>query len=60
MVLQVLETVPKDRKCFRLVGGVLIEKTAEDAGVELNESTTKVCNSILFGRICSNFVVLSP
>lgn len=43
MVLQVLEKVPKERKCFRLVGGVLIEKTVEDATVELNESSSKVC-----------------
>ncbi|KAL1971916.1 hypothetical protein VTN31DRAFT_2004 [Thermomyces dupontii] len=30
LVIDTLEPLPKDRKCFRLINGVLVERTIED------------------------------
>ncbi|RAL09857.1 putative prefoldin subunit 2 [Aspergillus homomorphus CBS 101889] len=30
LVIETLEPLPKDRKCFRMVNGVLVERTVED------------------------------
>jgi hypothetical protein len=30
LVLETLDPVPRDRKCFRLINGVLVERTVED------------------------------
>lgn len=30
LVIETLEPLPKDRKCFRMVNGVLVERTIED------------------------------
>ncbi|KAL1985612.1 hypothetical protein VTN96DRAFT_7592 [Rasamsonia emersonii] len=30
LVLETLEPLPKDRKCFRMVNGVLVERTIQD------------------------------
>ncbi|OAA42834.1 Prefoldin beta-like protein [Beauveria brongniartii RCEF 3172] len=35
LVLETLEPLPKDRKCFRLINGVLVEKTVEDVAPAL-------------------------
>jgi len=30
IVIETLKTTPKDRKCFRMVGGALVEKNVEE------------------------------
>lgn len=30
LVIETLDPLPKDRKCFRMVNGVLVERTVED------------------------------
>lgn len=37
-MIDTLKTVDEDRKCFRLVGGVLCERTVKDVLPQLNEA----------------------
>lgn len=30
LVLETLEPLPRDRKCFRMINGVLVERTVQD------------------------------
>ena len=30
LVLETLDPIPKDRKCFRMINGVLVERTVKD------------------------------
>jgi len=47
-----LKTVDSDRKCYRMVGGVLIERTVKDVLPDLMTNTDQVRNLLLF--ICNS------
>eukprot|EP01059_Diplonema_ambulator_P001546 TRINITY_DN11306_c0_g1_i1.p2 TRINITY_DN11306_c0_g1~~TRINITY_DN11306_c0_g1_i1.p2 ORF type:complete len:163 (+),score=71.26 TRINITY_DN11306_c0_g1_i1:63-491(+) len=42
LVLTALEPLEDDRKCYRLVGGVLVERTANEVKPALKESIVKI------------------
>eukprot|EP01064_Diplonema_japonicum_P004598 TRINITY_DN1301_c0_g1_i5.p1 TRINITY_DN1301_c0_g1~~TRINITY_DN1301_c0_g1_i5.p1 ORF type:complete len:140 (+),score=46.22 TRINITY_DN1301_c0_g1_i5:243-662(+) len=42
LVLTALKPLEDDRKCYRLVGGVLVERTASEVGPALKESLVKI------------------
>lgn len=49
MVIETLKTVNEDRKCYRMIGGVLCERTVKDVLPELEnnkEQLTKVIEAI--------------
>merc|ERR1712144_38445 len=39
LVLETLEPLPEDRKCFRLINGVLVERTVKDVLPALNTNS---------------------
>ncbi|KAA6415397.1 MAG: prefoldin subunit 2 [Lasallia pustulata] len=50
LVLETLEPLPQDRKCFRLVNGVLVERTVKDVVPALktnSEGLKKVLDELL-------------
>ena len=42
VVIETLKTVDKDRKCFRMVGGILSERTVKDVLPALENNRTQV------------------
>merc|ERR1712018_304511 len=46
LVLATLTTVPDDRKCFRMVGGVLVERTVSEVTPALTTNTTQITKLI--------------
>ena len=48
VVVETLKTVDKDRKCFRMVGGILSERTVKDVLPALLNNVTQVCYSLIF------------
>jgi len=50
LVLETLEPLPGDRKCFRMINGVLVERTVEDVLPQLKtnaEGLKKVLDDLL-------------
>ncbi|MCJ1301485.1 hypothetical protein MMC08_004286, partial [Hypocenomyce scalaris] len=50
LVLETLEPLPQDRKCFRMINGVLVERTVEDVVPALktnSEGLKKVLDELL-------------
>ena len=45
IVLEALRDVPADRRCFRMVGGVLVERTVKDVTPALQHNTDQVALS---------------
>ena len=43
LVIETLEGVEKDRKCYRMVGGVLVERKVADVEPALVSNKEKVC-----------------
>lgn len=50
MVLESLAPVPRDRKCFRLINGVLVERTVGDV-VPALETNAEGLRSVLEGLV---------
>lgn len=50
MVLESLTPVPRDRKCFRLINGVLVERTVGDV-VPALETNAEGLRSVLEGLV---------
>uniref|UniRef100_H2YRD1 Prefoldin subunit 2 n=1 Tax=Ciona savignyi TaxID=51511 RepID=H2YRD1_CIOSA len=46
LVIEALEAVDKDRKCFRLVGGVLVERTVAEVLPALTKNKEQISNFI--------------
>ncbi|CAH2448437.1 Cochaperone prefoldin complex subunit [Komagataella phaffii CBS 7435] len=46
IVLKTITTAPKDRKCFHMIGGVLIEKTAGEVEPTLKTNVTKMNDAV--------------
>ena len=42
VVIETLKTVDKDRKCFRMVGGILSERTVKDVLPKLENNRIQV------------------
>ena len=42
IVLEALKDVPAERRCFRMVGGVLVERTVKDVTPALQHNTEQV------------------
>ncbi|KAF2498386.1 Prefoldin beta-like protein [Lophium mytilinum] len=50
LVLETLEPLPQDRKCFRMINGVLVERTVKDVAPALktnSEGLKKVLDDLL-------------
>lgn len=50
LVLETLDPLPADRKCFRMINGVLVERTVEDVVPALKtnaEGLKKVLNDLV-------------
>ena len=43
LVLDAFKTVEPTRKCFRMIGGVLVERTVADIKPSLEENLVNVC-----------------
>lgn len=50
LVLETLGSVPKDRKCFRLINGILVERTVEEV-VPVLQTNANGLNSVLEGLV---------
>jgi prefoldin subunit 2 len=44
LVLDAFTKVEPERRCFRLIGGVLVERTVKDIKPGLEENLANVCN----------------
>jgi prefoldin subunit 2 len=44
LVLDAFKSVEPERRCFRLIGGVLVERTVKDNKPSLEENLVNVCN----------------
>lgn len=58
MVIEALKEVDGDRKCFRMVGGVLVERTVKDVLPAMMHNYEQViilynCN----GEVINNFII---
>ena len=50
LVIETLEPLPQDRKCFRMINGVLVERTVEDVVPSLktnSDGLKKVLDELL-------------
>ena len=47
LVLDAFKKVEPTRKCFRLIGGVLVERTVQEIKPSLEENLVNVCVTIL-------------
>ena len=50
LVIETLEPLPKDRKCFRMINGVLVERTVKDVVPSLktnSDGLKKVLDELL-------------
>lgn len=54
IVLEALKDVPADRCCFRMVGGVLVERTVKDVTPALQHNTEQVLCKSLVPRLTLN------
>ncbi len=59
LVLKTLKPMQKERKCFRLIGGVLVERTIQDVAPSLKENKDQIdlvrtqeniCTALLSGH----------
>lgn len=50
LVLDAFKTVEPERKCFRLIGGVLVERTVKDIKPNLEENLVNVCDKHFLTR----------
>ncbi|KAJ3626941.1 hypothetical protein Zmor_004119 [Zophobas morio] len=46
LVLETLEKTPDSRKCFRLIGGVLIERTVKEVFPAVKQNESNLCKII--------------
>ena len=46
IVIEALKKVDPGRKCFRMIGGVLVERTVKDVLLALQHNTEQVCVSL--------------
>ncbi len=65
LVLETLKDVDKDRKCFRMIGGVLVERTVNEVVPALEQNKEQVNKSwslaiffLLFSTIKHNETVI--
>ncbi|OWB49318.1 hypothetical protein B5S27_g858 [[Candida] boidinii] len=47
IVIETLNNVPKDRKCFRMIGGALVEKTSGEVAPVLETNLKNVSTTTL-------------
>ena len=49
LVIETLKEVEKDRKCFRMIGGVLVERTVNEVlpALELNKEQVIILNNLI-------------
>lgn len=45
LVLDAFKTVEPTRKCFRMIGGILVERTVRDIQPSLEENLINVCKA---------------
>ena len=51
IVIETLEGVAGDRKCFRMIGGVLVERTVKEVTPALSNNRDKMTKLIEVGRL---------
>ena len=56
LVLDAFKKVEPTRKCFRLIGGVLVERTVEEIKPSLDENLVNVCDT-RFGVLSVNRLI---
>lgn len=58
MVIDALKGVESERRCFRMIGGVLVERTVKDVLPALENNKEQVGSSITVGTIISSVYTL--
>ncbi|BAM42069.1 uncharacterized protein TOT_040000956 [Theileria orientalis strain Shintoku] len=48
LVLKNLAKLPNDRRCYRILGGIAIEKTVDEIKPDLNAHATRVICTIIY------------
>ena len=51
LVIETLNDVDPDRKCFRMIGGVLVERTVKEVTPALSNNRDKMTKLIEVGRL---------
>ena len=50
-MFETLEGVPGDRKCYRMIGGVLVERTVKEVAPALTSNRDKVIKGLTYFSI---------
>lgn len=58
MVIDALKGVESERRCFRMIGGVLVERTVKDVLPALENNKEQVGSSITVGTIIASVYTL--
>ena len=60
LVLDAFKKVEPTRKCFRLIGGVLVERTVEEIKPSLDENLVNVCDTRFEVLFVNRFIKQYP
>jgi hypothetical protein len=54
LVINAIQPLNKDRKCYRLVGGVLVERTVGEVLPAVQKNRDNVTQTLCFGFFCTH------